>query len=52
MSDAEVSAAIDQYETELEIPTTDALARSPQRLLEMVFAAFPGLQEKLPVGAK
>ncbi|WP_275098210.1 DUF1611 domain-containing protein [Sedimenticola hydrogenitrophicus] len=52
MSDAEISAAIDRYETELEIPTTDALARSPQRLLEMVFAAFPALQEKLPVGAK
>lgn len=52
MSDAEVSAAIKTYECELEIPTTDALTRSPQRLVEMVFAAFPELQEKLPVGAK
>lgn len=52
MSDAEVSTAIETYECELDIPTTDALARSPQRLLEMVFAAFPELLEKLPVGAK
>lgn len=52
MSDAEVSAALVTYERELEIPTTDALTRSPQRLLEMVFAAFPKLQEKLPVAAK
>lgn len=45
MNDAEVSAAITQYEQELNIPTTDALSRSPERLVEMVLAAFPRLRE-------
>ena len=44
MTDAEVSAAITLYEFELNIPTTDALTRSPGRLVEMVLAAFPELQ--------
>lgn len=60
MSDTEVSAAIRTYESELDIPSTDVLTRSPQRLLDMVFAAFPSLQDKfqekpqkkLPVGAR
>jgi uncharacterized NAD-dependent epimerase/dehydratase family protein len=47
MSDAEVSAAITRYESELGIPATDALTRSPERLVEMVVAAFPALEEKL-----
>jgi len=44
MSDSEVSAAIIRYEHELNIPVTDALSRSPERLVEMVLAAFPALQ--------
>jgi uncharacterized NAD-dependent epimerase/dehydratase family protein len=47
MSDNEVSTAITQYEQELGIPTTDALTRPPERLVEMVIAAFPELQGKL-----
>lgn len=45
MTDAEVSAAITMYELELGIPATDALTRSPERLVEMVVAAFPELEE-------
>jgi uncharacterized NAD-dependent epimerase/dehydratase family protein len=51
MSDPEVSAAILRYESELGIPTTDALSRSPKRLVEMVLRAFPKLAEKLPAAA-
>ncbi len=47
MSDAEVSAAISLYEGELGIPATDALSRPPERLVDMVLAAFPTLEEKL-----
>jgi uncharacterized NAD-dependent epimerase/dehydratase family protein len=47
MTDAEVSAAIAAYEAELGIPATDALTRSPDRLVEMVTRAFPGLERKL-----
>jgi uncharacterized NAD-dependent epimerase/dehydratase family protein len=51
MSDGEVSTAITQYEQELGIPVTDALTRSPERLVEMVLAAFPKLKEKLAASA-
>ena len=51
MNDTAVSAAILRYESELGIPTTDALSRSPDRLVEMVLGAFPELTEKLPVAA-
>jgi uncharacterized NAD-dependent epimerase/dehydratase family protein len=47
MSDNEVSTAITQYQHELGIPSTDALTRPPEHLVEMVIAAFPELQEKL-----
>ena len=47
MSEAEVDTAIEHYETELDIPTTNALTRSPKRLLDMVFKAFPALEQKL-----
>lgn len=47
MTDAEVTAAIARYEVELGVPSTDALTRSPDRLVEMVAVAFPRLQEKL-----
>lgn len=49
MSDIEVSAAIIQYEQELGIPVTDALTRSPERLVKMVLAAFPDLKDKQTV---
>ena len=52
MTDAEVSAAITLFERELGIPTTDALTRPPERLVEMVFAAFPELDEKLTAGVQ
>ena len=42
MTDAEVDLAISLYESELEIPATDALARSPDRLVEMVPRGVPG----------
>ena len=51
MSDAEVSLAIVRYESELGIPTTDALSRSPEHLMNMVLNAFPKLTEKLPAAA-
>lgn len=47
MTDSDVSAAIIKYEGELGIPATDALTRSPERLVEMVLAAFPGLRATL-----
>jgi uncharacterized NAD-dependent epimerase/dehydratase family protein len=47
MTDAEVTEAIKLYERELGIPVTDALTRSPDRLLEMVLGAFPKLERKL-----
>ena len=49
MSESEVSTAITDYEQELSIPVTDALTRSPERLVEMVLAAFPKLRVKLAV---
>jgi len=44
MTDSEVSAAITLYEAELAIPATDALTRPVDRLVDMVFAAFPDLR--------
>jgi uncharacterized NAD-dependent epimerase/dehydratase family protein len=52
MTDAEVSAAIDRYEDELGIPATDALTRPEGRLVDMVLAAFPALEEKLGASAR
>ena len=43
MTDAEVETAIVDYGRELGIPVTDALTRSPDRLVEMVLGAFPEL---------
>ena len=51
MTDAEVSAAIMRYEQELGIPATDALTRSPRRLVEMVCSAFPQISEGLAASA-
>jgi uncharacterized NAD-dependent epimerase/dehydratase family protein len=47
LTEAEVTDAIGQYEDELGIPATDALTRSPERLVDMVLGAFPELEEKL-----
>ncbi len=44
MTNAEVSAAIAMYELEIGIPATDALTHPTDRLLDMVFAAFPDLE--------
>ena len=41
MTDAEVTAAIAMYELELGIPATDALTRSPDRLVDMVLRRVP-----------
>lgn len=51
MTDAEVSSAITKYERELGILVTDALTRSPERLVEMVLSAFPQIASKVSAGA-
>ncbi len=48
MTDAEVTAAIALYETELGIPVTDALTRPVALLVEMVLRALPGLATGSP----
>jgi uncharacterized NAD-dependent epimerase/dehydratase family protein len=50
MTDAEVTAAITLYELELGIPATDALTRAPDRLVDMVLQAFPGLERTVATG--
>jgi uncharacterized NAD-dependent epimerase/dehydratase family protein len=52
MTGVEIDEAIARYECELGIPVTDALTRSPDRLVGMVFAAFPELEPKLAAGAR
>jgi uncharacterized NAD-dependent epimerase/dehydratase family protein len=52
MTDAEVSAAITQYEYDLGILVTDALTRSPDRLVEMVLSAFPEIEQEFAVGTR
>lgn len=48
MTDDDISAAITDYEDKLGIPATDALARSPDHLVNMVLLAFPALEGKIP----
>lgn len=43
MNDEEIGAAIDEYERDLGLPTTDPLTRSLDRLVEMVLLAYPSL---------
>lgn len=50
MDDAAIDRAITTYESELAIPATDALTRPPERLLDMVLAAFPALRTRTPIG--
>jgi len=45
MTEAEVTDAIEMYESELGIPATDALTCSADRLVEMVLRAFPELEK-------
>ena len=52
MTEAEVEASIIRYESGLGVPVTDALTRSPERLVEMVLSAFPELEEKLTAHAR
>ena len=50
MTDAEVDAAGTLYELELDIPATDALTGSPDRLVAMVLRAFPQLEQAVTSG--
>ena len=43
MDEAQINAAIGQYERDLGLTTTDALTRSPASLVDMVLSAFPEL---------
>lgn len=52
MNAAEISAAITLYEQQLGIPATDALARTTDRLVEMVMLAFPELEQDLIASAQ
>ena len=52
MTDSEITAAITLYELELGIPVTDALTRPTDRLIDMVFAAFPDLEKKSSIAAR
>ncbi|MFV2064582.1 MAG: DUF1611 domain-containing protein [Chloroflexota bacterium] len=49
LDDDEIGVAIGRYERELGLPATDPLTRSPERLVEMVVAAFPELEKTPPV---
>jgi uncharacterized NAD-dependent epimerase/dehydratase family protein len=47
MSDADVTAAIDELELELGVPVTDPLTRPLDQLVDMVLLAFPALEAAL-----
>lgn len=49
MTEDQIDSAIAHYESELGIPVTDALTRSPERLVEMVVRAFPDIEHGRPV---
>ncbi len=51
MSPNEIEIAINHYETELGIPVTDALTRSPDELVAMVLAAFPKIARECVASA-
>ncbi|MDN5856967.1 MAG: DUF1611 domain-containing protein [Actinomycetia bacterium] len=52
MSDHEIGAAIDQFELEFGVPTTDPLTRPLDRLVEMVVLSFPELEALLAPSAR
>ncbi len=47
MTGSDVDKAITLFEAELGVPVTDALTKSPDHLVQMVFAAFPEIERKL-----
>ena len=47
MSKDDIETYIAHYEKSLDIPVTDALTSSPDRLVDMVVSAFPLLKDKL-----
>jgi len=49
MSDVEIGTSMVQYQEQLGIPVTDALARPEELLVDMVLGSFPKLREKLTV---
>ncbi|SHG62872.1 Uncharacterized conserved protein, NAD-dependent epimerase/dehydratase family [Cognatishimia maritima] len=51
MSEAEITTTIASQTEKLRLPVTDALSRPSARLLAMVVAAYPGLQQRTPVAA-
>ncbi|SEW40327.1 Uncharacterized conserved protein, NAD-dependent epimerase/dehydratase family [Cognatiyoonia koreensis] len=51
MSDTEITNAIAVQSDALGLPVTDALSRPAEHLLDMMMAAYPGLQETRPVAA-
>ncbi|MGM7696796.1 DUF1611 domain-containing protein [Microbacterium sp. A84] len=48
LTDAQVSAAIDEIELDHGVPATDPLTRPLSRLVDMVLQAFPELEKALP----
>ena len=46
MTDLEVDDAIVSFESELSIPVTDAMSRSPDHLVKMVTTGFPKLAKR------
>jgi uncharacterized NAD-dependent epimerase/dehydratase family protein len=51
MSDIEIAKAIKGYEQQFGVPAMDPLSSSPERLVDMVFQAFPELRKLLPAAA-
>ena len=51
MTDTEVSAAIVEYKSELNIPVTDPLRRSSDDLVNMIIDAFPHLKRQMSISA-
>ena len=49
LDDAALTAAIDLYEAELDLPVTDAIRCAPERLVAMVLRSFPELRPALPL---
>ncbi|MGM7677734.1 DUF1611 domain-containing protein [Microbacterium sp. A94] len=49
LTDAQITAAIDEIELDLTVPATDPLTRPLSLLVDMVLQAFPELSRALPV---
>lgn len=46
MTDEQITDIIDEYELDLGVPATDALARPIERLVDMVLQAYPALRSR------